>query len=186
MNIVNCPDDLTIATTHYSGDVVTHQASYTVTAYNINNPGSDIQYLAGDLVLFTHGFHATNGSEMYVGIEECASNFQDSVNSTNREIPLNETHQESAKENSEITLANYPNPFSIETTIEYTLIEDVEVSLFISDFSGKLCEYLIKELPQEKGVHTVNFDAQKYQNGLYQYTLVAGENMKLGKMIIAK
>jgi len=184
-NCGGCPEDLTIAATHYSGDVVTHQASYTVTAYNINNPDSDIQYLAGDYVLFAHGFHATNGSEMFVGIEECASNVQDLEISSFRENASIEDETQKAKENSEISLSNYPNPFSIQTTIEYTLIEDVEVSLFISDFSGKLCEYLIKELPQEKGVHKVNFDAEKYQNGLYQYTLVAGDNIKLGKMIIA-
>jgi len=186
---ITCPEDLEITDPYISGDVEVNTASNSITAFNINNAGSNIDYLAGEYVLLTTGFHAKNGSDVFVSIEDCDSDYHDDDDADHYNSSTPDTLTQSKLRNltkGEFRITNYPNPFSIETSIEYELVEDSEVSLFVSDFSGKIIEYLVQKSSQTKGTYIVNFNGRNYQNGLYQYTILAGEKIKVGKMILTK
>lgn len=88
--------------------------------------------------------------------------------------------------NTEITLSNYPNPFTNETTIEFTLPAEKSVMLFVTDMMGKKVVTLLNNAQQSQGYNTSNFDASNFPPGMYCYTLQAGDYVKTQKMILIK
>lgn len=79
----------------------------------------------------------------------------------------------------------YPNPISSNGTISYTLQENVDVSIKLYDLSGR--EVLnIFEGSQEVGDQKVSFDTGNIKNGIYFYTLKAGDIITTDKVIIKK
>ena len=83
-----------------------------------------------------------------------------------------------------IDISNRPNPFNGQTTIEFNLPEDAEVTLFISDMNGKQIARLLDGKPTHKGTHQVVFDGHDYPAGIYYYTIQAGQHITTQKMII--
>ncbi|MDZ7261763.1 MAG: dockerin type I domain-containing protein, partial [candidate division KSB1 bacterium] len=70
---------------------------------------------------------------------------------------------------------NYPNPFNPETTIEYRLPHDSQVTLKIFNLLGKEIRVLVAK-NQEAGVHKVQWDGrdsqgQKVTSGVYLYQI---------------
>jgi hypothetical protein len=65
---------------------------------------------------------------------------------------------------------NYPNPFNPETTIKYSLSDNVQVKLSILDVTGKEVAELVNQ-KQERGNHEVNFNAEMLTSGIYFYKL---------------
>ena len=76
---------------------------------------------------------------------------------------------------------NYPNPFSNNTTIEYTISESANVNLSVFDITGKLIQNVVSQ-KQMEGTYKVNVSG--LQKGLYFYQLKAGENKASNKMIV--
>lgn len=88
--------------------------------------------------------------------------------------------------------ANYPNPFSIGTTIPYTIYgseDEFKVKLTIYSVSGKLIKTLVNET-KSSGIYTVSWDGtgpnSKPLSGIYIYSLdvetdqgVQSERMKM-------
>ncbi len=82
-------------------------------------------------------------------------------------------------------LQNYPNPFNPSTRIEFEIAEKSFVSLQVYNILGEE----IKELAGREyvaGIHSVMFDASHLPNGIYLYTLRAGDLHSSRKMIFAK
>ena len=92
-------------------------------------------------------------------------------------------------------LPNYPNPFNPETWIPYQLSEDTPISISIYDTTGKLVRTL------SLGFQSIGFYksrgraaywdgrnalGEQVANGLYFYTLSAGEFTATRKMLILK
>jgi len=84
-----------------------------------------------------------------------------------------------------IDVRNYPNPFSVQTTIEFDLPEDAPVTIFVSDMTGKQVAVLLDE-EKYAGKHQVIFDGTNHTAGMYYYTIQAGEYVTTQKMIIVK
>jgi hypothetical protein len=82
-------------------------------------------------------------------------------------------------------IQNYPNPFNPVTTIDYHLAEESPVSLMIYDVTGKLLEVLVNEV-QQKGMHRVSWNANRYPSGVYFYQLQAGEFQATKRMMLIK
>jgi tetratricopeptide (TPR) repeat protein len=98
-----------------------------------------------------------------------------------RKIPDN-------KHKSEIIgMYNYPNPFNPTTVISYQLPEKNFVTIKIYDILGREVATLVNEF-KEAGNYRVEFSADKYQlsSGIYFYTLKAGKNYAVKKMMLAK
>lgn len=78
---------------------------------------------------------------------------------------------------------NQPNPFSGNTTINYSLNQRADVNLVIYNVAGaKVME--INEGTKNIGNHSMNVNASNLKAGVYFYTLNAGENKVTRKMII--
>jgi hypothetical protein len=78
---------------------------------------------------------------------------------------------------------NYPNPFSCETTIQYSVPADENVELKIYDLFGREITTLVNQ-PQKAGDYTitVNPDQLNKRSGIYYCSLKAGNNSKSIKM----
>ncbi len=85
----------------------------------------------------------------------------------------------------EPNLANYPNPFSDVTTIQFHTSSKELVVLQVFDYAGKKVSTLInKELPA--GTHKIDFNGGLLPTGLYFYQLKVGNYSTTRKMILKK
>jgi len=80
---------------------------------------------------------------------------------------------------------NYPNPVVKRTTIEFTLEKDEYVNLEVMDITGKKILTLANGMRQA-GKHEAVLDGSKLGNGIYFYSLSAGEYNKTLTMIICR
>lgn len=80
---------------------------------------------------------------------------------------------------------NYPNPFNPVTTINFILPEAGNVKLTLYNLLGEELKTLVSEL-KEAGIHTINFNANDLQSGLYIYKIEAGSFIQTKKMMLLK
>ncbi|HPN38828.1 MAG TPA: carboxypeptidase regulatory-like domain-containing protein, partial [Melioribacteraceae bacterium] len=80
---------------------------------------------------------------------------------------------------------NYPNPFNPETTINFTLPTQQQVSLKVYDVLGNEIATLVNEIKQA-GSYEIKFNASKYSSGIYFYSLKSGNFSKTLKMTLIK
>lgn len=81
---------------------------------------------------------------------------------------------------------NYPNPFNPATKISYNLPNNAQVTLKISDITGKEIATLVNET-QTAGYYTVQFNASNLTSGTYFYRIITndGQNtLEMTKMML--
>ena len=85
-----------------------------------------------------------------------------------------------------IKLTNYPNPYDKTTTIEYLLPETSKepTILTIYNTKGEIIER--KELKSTKGRNTFTLCSDKFEAGVYLYSIQSGELIITNKMTILK
>lgn len=90
---------------------------------------------------------------------------------------------------SELSINNFPNPFSESTTINYTLDNPAFVNIIIYDNLGSKITTLVNEY-QEIGSHQAIFDAMKTGNslpqGIYYYTIQIDQQIERGKLLLIR
>ncbi len=69
---------------------------------------------------------------------------------------------------------NYPNPFNAQTTIQYDLPSDADVTITVFDILGQKLETLVDE-HQDAGHHQIAWDAADQPSGIYFYKIQAGD-----------
>jgi len=85
---------------------------------------------------------------------------------------------------------NYPNPFNPVTTIKYSLTSAQHVTIEIYDVSGARVAALLDGV-REAGTHSVQWDGRNsegraVQAGVYFCRLVAGEDSRMKKLVLAR
>ncbi len=89
----------------------------------------------------------------------------------------------------ELSLKNYPNPFSDKTTISYSLPFSGMVSLVVRNIIGENVTTLVNE-PQSAGIHTLIFDGSSLSKGVCTATLMLGggsaTTTKTIKLVVVK
>jgi hypothetical protein len=80
---------------------------------------------------------------------------------------------------------NYPNPFNPSTTIKFNLPYSSNVTLTIFNSIGEEVTQLING-NVSKGIHTVQFEAEKLNSGIYFYQLKANDFIQMKKMMLLK
>lgn len=162
------PTNLTINEAFING-VIYKAASNTITADNIIETEATVRYSAGISIVMSEGFHAKPGSSFLANIGVC----EQPDNREEQLIP-------------QISLRSYPNPFSTQTTIEYSLSEDSEITLIISDVAGRQITTLVNGETKTAGMHKVVFDGTQLPSGMYYYTIKTGDYFGSQKIILAK
>lgn len=85
-----------------------------------------------------------------------------------------------------VTLSqNQPNPFNDYTTIKYTLSEAADVNFELFDQTGRRVMSINRGV-EGPGQHTLELDGSRLQNGIYFYTLTAGNFKASKKMVVVK
>jgi hypothetical protein len=79
----------------------------------------------------------------------------------------------------------YPNPFTNSTTIKYDVKKQGNVRIDIYNALGNKVSTVVKEY-QDIGEHSVVFDADHFESGLYYYTIQTGERTNKGKMVLLR
>ncbi len=87
----------------------------------------------------------------------------------------------------EMIMGNYPNPFTNETTISFSLTEDATISsIEIYNTKGQLIDQL-EITSSESGINTIPYSAGKLSSGIYLYKLVVDNKIvDTKKMILLK
>lgn len=80
---------------------------------------------------------------------------------------------------------NYPNPFNPETQIRFALDKTADVKLSVYNITGQLVSELLNE-KKNAGYHTVNFDGNNMNSGVYYYNLEVNGVSETKKMTILK
>jgi len=85
----------------------------------------------------------------------------------------------------EFSLHNFPNPFSNQTNISYTLPKESLVRLSVTNMLGQTVAVLEDGVSKTKGTHTLKFEANELPSGMYFYTLEVGNRRLVKKMQMA-
>lgn len=80
---------------------------------------------------------------------------------------------------------NYPNPFSSETTISYSIPTNAQVELIVYDITGRIVKTLVNET-QGAGTYSVNWNTENEVSGVYFYKMKAGSFIDVKKCILQK
>lgn len=175
-NTCDCEDNFTISGVFNNGDVEYFEAEDWITSTATINAGADITYDSGGYICLNPGFLADNNAVFLAHINGCD-------NAPNGRV---EEKQSEGAENVPITMKNYPNPFTGQTTIEFTLAEEAPVTLFVSDVIGRQVAPLLNGERKTEGTHQIMFDGQSQSPGIYYYTIKAGTYVGTQKMILVK
>ena len=80
---------------------------------------------------------------------------------------------------------NYPNPFNAQTTIQYSLPLQSEVTISIYDILGQTIE-TIDEGIKPAAEHRLIWNSEDYSSGIYFYTIKFGDYTDTKKMVLLK
>ena len=80
---------------------------------------------------------------------------------------------------------NYPNPFSEQTTIRYSLPAQKHVQLEVYDILGRKVATLVDDVPP-KGVYPEKFNAEGLASGIYIYRITIDGEVTSKKMTLIK
>lgn len=80
---------------------------------------------------------------------------------------------------------NFPNPFNPATYISFTLEENSFVSLKVYDILGREIVTLVEGY-KEAGNHSIEFNAEGIESGIYFYEIKAGKFRDVRKLILLK
>lgn len=81
--------------------------------------------------------------------------------------------------------APFPNPFTSQATLSYTLDAPMEVLLDIHDVLGRRIATLVEQ-PQEAGTYTLRYDAHNLAGGVYILRLIAGNAQKTQTLVLTR
>lgn len=84
------------------------------------------------------------------------------------------------------SIKNFPNPFTGETTIEFELKADSEISLFVSNVNGKTIATILDNEMRFSGTNQHIFSGQHLTPGIYYCTLISSGKVSTQKMILMK
>jgi len=86
------------------------------------------------------------------------------------------------RESPTFDFSTYPNPFSNQSTVAFSLLESEYVNITIVDISGK--EHInVLSGNLEKGKHKIVWDTSHLQTGIYIIVVMSGKEISTEKVI---
>jgi len=136
-------------------------------------PAANVTYDAGRYICLTPGFNAQYTSNFLAIIDGCGGAYK--------------TYQVDDKNNlAKLPFVIQPNPFSKQCTIVFNLSKDKEITLSVSDITGKKVVTLLNNELRVAGKHQVHFDGSHLPASTYYCTVQAGDKIETKKMILMK
>ncbi len=80
-------------------------------------------------------------------------------------------------------MQNFPNPFRSTTKIKFTLPKAGHVVIKVYDLSGRIMATLLNKY-QSSGLHTIEFNAENLNSGIYFYRMTSGKYSETRKMML--
>ena len=80
-------------------------------------------------------------------------------------------------------LTVHPNPFQTSIAIEYSAFLPGNITLFISDITGREIERLKDDVFHNKGIYKINFETGAFSSGLYFCTLTKNGHIHTRKIV---
>ena len=166
---------------------------------SIANNTVGVDFRAGKKVDLLPGFtaDASDGYTFTAKIEDCNSNLiQTEVPETELIYDISESQMSDKllNDNSDLQpiedygggfdINNYPNPFSAETTIDLSLHQADDVSIYVNDINGKIVKMIKEKMFMAEGRYQFTFDGSMHQVGIYYYTVIIGNEKQSRKMIL--
>lgn len=136
--------------------------------------GDNVTFQAGNIVTLLPGFNAQAdiSSKFHALIQACTAGESEAAEvAYNDDIPF---------------VRNFPNPFTGQTTIEFTVSKDTPVTLSVSDANGRKIATLLNNEAKTKGTHQLIFDGSNYPAGIYYYIIQIDEYVGTQKMVLVK
>ena len=88
----------------------------------------------------------------------------------------------SVEENELILDQNYPNPFTNQTTIPFSLPNAAQIHFFVMDAMGHIIHSFNRNY--DAGSHTLTIDMDSYGSGVYFYGIEVDGQRRMKKMIL--
>ena len=98
-----------------------------------------------------------------------------------RELPV----EEAPNKSSDVSIANFPNPFNPVTSIDFNVPTAGFVSLSVYDTGGRLLKELVNG-HRSAGRHKAEFNGGGLSSGVYYYRLETVAGGMVGKMVMVK
>ncbi len=89
------------------------------------------------------------------------------------------------EESAGVKVKAYPNPAKEFTTIEYTLVNDANVSISMTDISGRVV-YSNNLGKRDAGSNNIVVSTSEFNNGVYMYTLTVDSKKVTRRIIVNK
>lgn len=80
----------------------------------------------------------------------------------------------------------YPNPFTDEVGIYFTVDNDITLRVDILDLQGRLITTLEEGSKVQVGTYQYNWNAEGFNNGFYVYKVTAGDQVAFGKIVLQR
>ena len=151
--------------------------------------GADFTFQAGNKITLSPGFHAQAGSNFHATISSCTpmkwidNSFEYDSSSTyyNEE----DSSRVISHKDDNFVFAN-PNPFSNFTNINYSIKEMGQVTVEVYSAFGLKVATLVNNQNHPSGTFNTTFDASNLSNGIYFYTLSAGDYKETKRMVLLR
>ncbi len=140
---------------------------------------------ASESIRLTEGFHVQGNTPFLAMIEDCSTATLRETLITNRSlVELKDTNFEDKGEQLELII--YPNPFKLQTTIDYSIPKTTNSSIYLLNALGSHQQILVDNQLLEKGRHQLTLNSEKLNTGTYFLMIQSGEAIETQRLIILK
>ncbi|MBC7776059.1 MAG: M4 family metallopeptidase [Phycisphaerae bacterium] len=156
----------------------------------------NVTFAAGNTIVFRPGFTATvAGDNRFLAyLESCSFTVRSSNNSIKDSkghpyeewLDRNPDLPDEASELLGISITAEPNPFSIATTLSYSLVEPGLVELQIFNATGILIANPVQNQQMEPGIYQHTFEAKNLPDGIYLIVLQKDGLRTAKRVVVAR
>ncbi len=174
-----CPVTLNITDTPISSN--TYNASQSISSTGTVSNSGNVIFNAGNHILLEPNFLVTSGSKFLANIQACTNLIQNINTSYKRsQLPKQDILDLTTPQ---LSLAVFPNPINIESTLEFYLPNREEINLTIYNALGKKVKTIIQSTVKEAGIYSAPFAIDDtFENGIY-FAILRTENQQITKKL---
>jgi hypothetical protein len=118
------------------------------------------------------------GTENYTNLDFVVDSTK--INPVDLTVGVKELELENGK------LVVYPNPSSGNLNINFTLRKNTEISIDITDLSGRVIKTILSSVKQDKGEVSVRAQLSDIKPGVYFVSIQVGDEVRVTKLIISE